>query len=52
VGAVKYVAWGKGAFAVPGGVTQMTSVIPAADGSFNWQAAQSVQLTENPILFK
>jgi hypothetical protein len=52
VGAVKYVAWGKGAFAVPGGVTQMTSVIPAADGNFNWQAAQSVQLTENPILFK
>jgi hypothetical protein len=51
-GAVKYVVWGKGSYSVPNGVTQMTSVIPTADGSFNWQAAQSVQLTENPILFK
>jgi hypothetical protein len=40
---------------VPNGVTQMTSVIPAADGSFNWQAAQagqSLPLTEYPLLLK
>jgi hypothetical protein len=54
-GAVKYVAWGTGAFTVPNGVTQMTSVIPPRGGAFAWQAAQagqSVPLTENPILFK
>jgi hypothetical protein len=54
-GEVKYVVWGRGSYTLPGGVTQMTSVIPAADGSFDWQAAQagqSIPLTENPVLIK
>lgn len=54
-GAVKYVAWGMGSYTAPEGVTQFASVIPAADGSFQWQAAQagqSLPLTEYPLLLK
>jgi len=54
-GAVKYVAWGRGNYSLPDGATQFTSVIPTADGSFSWQAAQagqSIPLTEYPILIK
>jgi len=54
-GAVKYVAWGKGNYIIPDGMTQMTFVIPNPEGSYSWQAAQAGQavgLSENPILFK
>lgn len=53
--AVKYVAWGSGNYTLPSGVTQVTSVIPKADGSFAWQAAQagkSIALSANPVLIK
>jgi hypothetical protein len=55
VGAVKYVAWGSGNYTLPSGVTQVTSVIPKADGSFAWQSAQagkSIALSANPVLIK
>lgn len=54
-GAVKYVVWGTGNYTLPNGVTQMTSVIPKADGTFAWQAAQAgkgIALSPNPILVK
>lgn len=54
-GAVKYVVWGVGNYTLPGGVTQMTSVIPKSDGSFAWQAAQPgkvIALSANPVLIK
>jgi hypothetical protein len=54
-GAVKYVAWGTGNYAIPSGATQMTSVIPQADGSYAWQPAQagkSITLSANPVLLK
>lgn len=54
-GAVKYVVWGNGSYTIPTGMTQMTSVVPKTDGSFNWQAAQAgktVTLSPDPALIK
>lgn len=54
-GAVKYVVWGNGQYAVPEQITQMTSVIPQADGSFHWQSVQpqtSFALKPEPVLLK
>ena len=54
-GAVKHVAWGAGNYTVPTGVSQMTSVIPQANGSLAWQpvqAGKSIALSLNPVLLK
>ncbi len=54
-GAIKYVAWGTGNYTLPAGVSQMTSVIPKADGTFAWQPAQAgtaIPLSANPVLIK
>ena len=54
-GAEKIVAWGWGAFVVPAGLTQYTSVIPSAAGVFDWKPAASgtaLPLSPNPILLK
>jgi hypothetical protein len=54
-GAVKYVAWGRGNYTIPPGVTQTTSVIPKADGNYAWQPTQAgkvVALSASPVLFK
>lgn len=54
-GAVKFVAWGSGEFAVPPGMKQMTSVIPRADGGFDWKGTKEggkITLTANPVLLK
>ncbi|MBI5653735.1 MAG: endo-1,4-beta-xylanase [Chloroflexi bacterium] len=54
-GAIKYVVWGTGNYTLPNGVTQMTSVIQKADGTFAWQAAQAgkaITLSANPVLIK
>jgi len=52
---VRFVAWGKGSFKVPQGVTQMTPVIPPEGGGYVWQAVQTgqdVPLSPEPILLK
>jgi len=54
-GSVKYVAWGSDTITVPAGMTQMTSVMPNADGSFNWVSVapgSSVTLQDTPYLLK
>lgn len=54
-GAKKYVAWGSGNLTIPSGITQMTSVIPLANGSFSWQpvqAGQTITLSPYPVLLK
>ncbi|MFQ5593507.1 MAG: hypothetical protein ACE5HA_05100 [Anaerolineae bacterium] len=55
VGDVKYVVWGSGSFTVPAGITQMTSVIPNADGGFTWQPVEAgdvITLAPEPVLLK
>lgn len=52
-GEIKYVAWGTDSWVVPEGMSQMTSVMPQADGSFNWQSVtpgDTVTLQDTPIL--
>ncbi|HEY9075845.1 MAG TPA: hypothetical protein VIO61_04840 [Anaerolineaceae bacterium] len=54
-GAVKYVAWGRGTFTVPAGMSQVTSVIPRLDGTFTWEPVQPGKpliLTEKPVVIK
>jgi hypothetical protein len=54
-GAVRYVAWGKGKFTLPAGVSQSTSVLPDRQGGFKWSpaaAGASLPLTSLPILIK
>lgn len=51
----KYVAWGEGDFRVPDGITQMTTVVPNADGGYEWtavSAGETIPLTDVPLLFK
>ncbi len=52
-GAVKYVVWGTGTYRVPEGVTEMTSVVPDASGTFAWQRVtpgMTLSLSAIPIL--
>ncbi len=54
-GAVKYVAWGSGSYAVPSGISRMTSVVPDSSGNFSWQnvtPGQTISLSGFPVLLK
>jgi len=54
-GTAKIVVWGQGAFTVPAGITQMTSVVPDAAGNFTWQSVtpgQQITLSDLPWLLK
>ena len=54
-GTRKFVAWGTGTYTVPEEITQYTSVIPAANGTFAWKPVapgDSLPLTLNPLLLK
>ena len=54
-GARKIVAWGSGTYAAPAGAAQFVSVVPAADGTFAWQAVApgaALPLYPVPILVK
>jgi hypothetical protein len=54
-GQVRYVAWGKGHFTVPEGMSSYTSVVPREDGSFIWiptQAGKEIPMSEIPVLLK
>jgi hypothetical protein len=54
-GQERYVVWGTGEFTVPEGIRQMTSVIPAGQEEYAWQAispGERVQLTEIPVILR
>lgn len=54
-GETRYVAWGTGTFVIPGGVREMTSVIPSEDGTFSWgpvKVGARIQLTADPVLIR
>ncbi len=54
-GGIRYVVWGSGSFTVPEGLSQMTQVVPDAQGNFAWQQVtpgQQITLTDIPILLK
>jgi len=51
----RHVAWGEGTYTIPPRVSQMTSVIPAQDGSFSWEEVRpgdTVDLAPEPLLLK
>lgn len=51
----RHVVWGAGSYAVPSGVSEMTSVVPDGEGRFTWRrvsAGQRVQLTDVPVLLR
>jgi hypothetical protein len=52
---VKYVAWGRGSFTIPPGITAITSVIPDSSGNFGWRKVRRgeiIPLLDEPMLFK
>lgn len=54
-GQTRYVVWGTGNYTLPQGISQMTSVIPDAQGNYTWQSAkpgERFQLSETPILLR